>query len=118
MAQVSIDGDRLVVTMEGLDRVWALKSAVTVPLAHVRGATADPGIVRGRKGVRAPGTHFPGVITAGTFHTREGRVFWAVRDAAKAVVIELTGERYARLVVQVDDPRATVALIEQAVPVG
>ncbi|MER6910442.1 hypothetical protein ABT354_02015 [Streptomyces sp. NPDC000594] len=114
MALVSIDGNDLIVELEGLDKFWALKNRLAIPLAHVRGATSDPGIVREPKGLRAPGTHLPGVITAGTFHTDDGRVFWAVRDPAKAVVIELADQRYARLVVEVSDPRATVDLIEHA----
>ncbi|QFZ17162.1 hypothetical protein [Saccharothrix syringae] len=112
MAKVHIDGDDLVVVIEGLDKLWALKSTLTIPLANVRGATADPGIAKEPKGIRAPGTHMPGVITAGTFHLNGDRVFWDVRDPAKAVVIELADERYARLVLQVDDPRATVELVE------
>ncbi|MFI1865243.1 hypothetical protein [Streptomyces jumonjinensis] len=114
MAEISIDGGRLIVEIEGLSRVWALKKRLSIPLTHVRGATADPGIVREPKGFRAPGTHFPGLIVAGTFHIGGERVFWDVRDASKAVVVELTDERYARLIVQVSDPRAAVALIERA----
>lgn len=112
MAEVVIDKSNLIVRMEGLDKLWALKSHLSIPLANVRGATIDPGIVKERKGIRAPGTHLPRVITAGTFHIDGERVFWDVRDGAKAVVIELTDERYARLIVEVDDPAATVALIE------
>lgn len=115
MAQVDIDGDLLVVEIEGLDRLWALKSRLEIPLVNVRGATADPGVIKEPKGIRAPGAHVPGVITAGTFHIDGERVFWDVRDAARAVVIELRDERYARLIVQVADPRATVALIERAI---
>jgi hypothetical protein len=115
MAQVRIEGGTLVVEIEGLNKLWALKSRLEIPLENVRGATADPGIVKERKGLRAPGTHLPGVIVAGTFHTGDGRVFWDVRDGSKAVVIELSDERYTRLVVEVDHPRATVGLIEQAV---
>ncbi|MFF0446689.1 hypothetical protein ACFYT4_09785 [Streptomyces sp. NPDC004609] len=118
MAQVSIDGDNLIVEIEGLGKLWALKSRLAIPLAHVRGATIDPGIVREPKGLRSPGTHFPGLIVAGTYRTDGGKVFWDVRDPAKAVVIELTDERYTRLVVQVADPRATVALIERSCPVN
>ncbi|MGS2805897.1 hypothetical protein [Nocardia sp. MW-W600-9] len=114
MAEVVIDGGNLIVRMEGLDKLWALKSHLSIPLANVRGATVDPGIVKERKGIRAPGTHLPGVITAGTFHIDGERVFWDVRDGAKAVVIELADERYARLIVEVDDPAATVALIESS----
>ncbi|MBB5956817.1 hypothetical protein FHS29_003410 [Saccharothrix tamanrassetensis] len=114
MAQVHIDGDNLVVVIEGMDKLWALKSSLTIPLANVRGATADPGMVKEPKGFRAPGAHLPGVIVAGTFHINGDRVFWDVRNPAKAVVIELADERYARLVLQVDDPRATVELVEGA----
>ncbi|WP_328958699.1 hypothetical protein [Kitasatospora purpeofusca] len=118
MANVSIDGDNLIVEIEGLDKLWALKSRLVIPLTNVRGATVDPGISREAKGFRAPGTHFPGVITAGTFYIHGERVFWDVHDPAKAVVIELADERYARLVIEAADPRATVALIEGATAVG
>lgn len=115
MAEVRIDKDTLVVEIEGLDKLWALKSRLEIPLCNVRGATADPGIINDPKGIRAPGTYLPGVITAGTFHVHDERVFWDVRDPTKAVVIELDDARYARLVVQVADPRTTVALVERAI---
>jgi hypothetical protein len=72
-------------------------------------------MIKEPKGIRAPGTHVPGVHTAGTFHIHGERIFWDVRDASKAIVIELDDEPDSRLVVQVADPRATVALIEHAV---
>jgi len=114
MARIDIDGDTLVVSVEGMDKLWALKSRLDIPLANVRGATLDPGIVKGYKGIRTAGTNMPGVIVAGTFRTEGERVFWDVRDPAKAVVIELTDAHYARLIVQVDNPRATIDQIEQA----
>ncbi|MEV4133986.1 hypothetical protein AB0J72_17675 [Dactylosporangium sp. NPDC049742] len=115
MATVSIDSGNLVVEMEGLDKLWALKSRLEIPLANVRGATADPGMVRQPKGIRTAGAHIPNVITAGTFRLDGERVFWDVRDAEKAIVVELADERYARLVIQVDDPRSAVDLIERSV---
>jgi len=115
MARVSIDGGDLVVDVEGMDKLWALKSRLTIPLQNVRGATADPGIVREGKGFRAGGAHVPGVIVAGTFHDEGERIFWDVHDAEKAVVIQLDDERYARLVIEVADPTSTVDLVEAAV---
>ena len=114
MALVRIDGDDLIVVIEGLNKLWAFKSSLTIPLANVRGATADPGIAAEPKGIRAPGARVPGVITAGTFHQDGEKIFWDVRDPSKAVVVELADDQYARLVLQVDDPRATVALVENA----
>ncbi|WP_031509382.1 hypothetical protein [Streptomyces megasporus] len=114
MARVTVTDDTLTVEMEGLDKLWAFKGRLRIPLANVRGAARDPGIVHEYKGIRAPGTHIPGVIVAGTYHRGGERVFWDVKNPDKAVVIELADERYARLVVEVDDPRATVDLIRRA----
>ncbi len=118
MAIVSIDGKNLVVTMTGINKVAALKSRIDVPLAHVRGATEDPGIVHESKGLRAPGTHVPGIITAGTFHQHGERIFWDVTDGSRAIVIEFVDEDFARLVITVEDPRASVELVNRAIRAG
>jgi hypothetical protein len=55
------------------------------------------------------------VVSAGTFYQEGERVFWDVRDPEKVVVIRLRDERYARLVIGVEDPPATVRAIQEAV---
>ena len=115
MASFSVQADRLVVDIEGFRRFWALKRGFDIPLEHVRGVTADPTIARGRKGTRAPGTYLPGVITAGTFYRSGSRNFWDVRRPENVIVIDLRDERYARLIVEVDDPGSTVAAIKRAI---
>ncbi|RKE22573.1 hypothetical protein [Streptomyces sp. TLI_171] len=114
MARLSVAEGTLIVEIEGLDKLWAIRSRIEIPLGNVRGATADPGVGAEPKGVRVGGTQWPGVITAGRFRRDGELVFWDVKNPAKAVVIELADERYARLIVEVDDPRAAVALVEQA----
>lgn len=113
MAHVSITDRLLTVELHGLHRVWALKRRIQVPLSHVRGATADPGIATEPKGVRAPGLRLPGVAI-GTFYREGEKHFWDVRSGRHAIVIELVGEAYTRLIVDVDDPRATVDMINRA----
>ena len=115
MASVSVTDDLLTLDVQGLHRLWAFKRRIHVPLAHVRGATADPGIVHEPKGLRAPGLHIPGATVIGTFHCDGQKHFWDVRDATHAIVIELVDETYNRLVVDVKDPRATVDTINRAV---
>jgi hypothetical protein len=114
-ATVSVQGDMLTVVMHGLDKLWSMKSQLDIPLAHVRGATVDPTIVHESKGWRGPGSNVPGVITAGTFHQYGEHIFWDVHRAENAVVIELEHDSFARLVIEVDDPSATVQLIERAI---
>lgn len=117
MTEVELTRDSLVVHVRGMDQLWALKSRLEIPLSHVVGAEVDPELAREwHKGIRASGTHVPGVITAGTFYQEGERVFWDVHDPEKAVVIQLQEERYARLVIEVEDPRATAAAIQK--PLG
>jgi hypothetical protein len=109
---ISIEGDVLTVVVHGFDKLWSMKSQLDIPMAHVRGAAVDPAIVHGPKGWRGPGSNVPGVITAGTFHQDGKRIFWDVHHGDNAVVIELQHDSFERLVVEVDDPYAAVALIE------
>ena len=66
MAEVELTQNALIVHVRGMDRLWALKSRLEIPLTHVVGAEVDPQVAQGwRKGIRAPGTHVPGVATPG-----------------------------------------------------
>jgi hypothetical protein len=113
---IEIEGGRLVVNVEGADKLWALRSRLEIPLAHVRGARIDPAFVSHEryKGLKIAGARLPGVITAGSFRQEGDTVFWDVHDPQKAIIIELADERYARLVVEVEDASATVAAITRA----
>jgi hypothetical protein len=114
VAEVELTQDALIVHVRGMDRLWALRSRLEIPLAHVVNAEADPELARGWwQGIRSGGTQVPGVITAGTFHQEGERVFWDVHDPEKTVVIRLKDERYSRLVIEVEDPPTTVAAIQE-----
>jgi hypothetical protein len=115
MASVTVDGTQLIVEIAGVDKILALKRKLTIDLAHVRGATFDPGAVREPKGIRAPGAHVPGVIVAGTFRRDGERTFWDVHNGDKAVVIELVDDEYDRIIVEVDDPRGVVQAVNAAI---
>lgn len=114
MARVLIDPTTMTVQMEGLHQLWGFKRRITAPLAHVRGATVEPGVVSEPKGLRAPGLGLGRVATIGTFYRDDQRHFWDVTAGGRPIVVELEGERYDRLVVEVDDPHATVDAIDAA----
>jgi hypothetical protein len=115
MVMIEIEGDRLVLTVEGWDKLWALRTRLAIPLAHVRGVHADPDATINWMNVfKLAGTHVPGLISAGTFYQREGLVFWDVHHPQRTIVIELEHEVYRRLIVEVEDPQAAVRTIEQA----
>jgi hypothetical protein len=94
-------------TVEGLDKVWAFKSQLSIPLAHITGVRVDAEIVKGWwHGLRMPGTSIPHVITAGTFYQDGKRVFYDIHNPGEAVVLSLDHETYDELVIEVENPRA------------
>jgi hypothetical protein len=116
MATVELTEDTLVIHVRGMDRIFALKSELEIPLSHVMGAEADPDLGHPEwwKSLRFTATQIPWVVSAGTFYQEGERVFWDVHDPKKAVMIRLRDERYARLVIGVDDPPATVRAVQEA----
>jgi hypothetical protein len=115
LVDLSIAEGKLLLHVRGVDKLWAFKSSLEIPLVHIAGVRADPETARGwYHGIRMPGTNVPGVITAGTFYQDGKRVFWDVHDPAKTIVIDLHDERFNELVVEVADPEAAVRLIQNA----
>jgi hypothetical protein len=115
-ASVEIEGDLLLVNIQGSDKLWALKSRMELPLANVVGAA--PATAEAQEwlhGLRLGGTHVPGVISAGRFYSDGKWVFWDVHDSDKAIAIELRDERYSKLVIEVDDPDQEIQRIREGV---
>jgi hypothetical protein len=109
MVDLTVVDGKLILHVQGLDELWALKSTLEIPLLHIAGVRVDPEIARGwRHGLRMPGTNIPGVITAGTFYQDGKRVFWDVHHSDKTIVIDLRHEKYQQLIVEVADPEAAV----------
>jgi len=118
MVRVSIEADRVRFEVEGWDKLWALKSSLEIPLAHILSVRIDPEPARGWwHGLRLPGTQIPGILTAGTFYQSDGAVFYDVHDPERTIVLELDHEHYQRLVIEVHDPAATVDTIRSALAV-
>jgi hypothetical protein len=111
MVEITLDSDKVVFNVKGSHKLWALKSRLEIPCVHIRGARRDPTVVHGWKGWRLPGTHVPGLITAGTFYLEGKRIFWDVSNAENVVVIDLSDDDYNQLVIEVDDPDAVVRLL-------
>ena len=113
MTTVTIADGKLMIEVQGWDKLWALKSGLEIPLEHVKGVrSAKDEQVRG---IRVPGTYFPGIIAAGSFHQIGKHVFWDVHNQDRAIAIDLHDERYTTLIVEVEHPEATMSEIEKAV---
>lgn len=116
MVKVSIDGGLVHCDVEGMDQFWSLRSHLEFPLSHVTAVHFDPDAARGWwHGLKLFGSQIPGFLTAGTFYEHGGVVFYDVHDPDRTVVIELDHERYSRLIIEVEDPESTLAMIQRAI---
>jgi len=115
MVDIQIEGDKAVFEVEGWDKLWALRSRLEIPLAHIRAAHADPNPAMGWfQGLKLAGTDVPNFFRAGTFYQQGGLIFWDVSNPENTIVIELEHEHYSKLIVEVDDPNAAVEMIRRA----
>lgn len=116
MADVQIKNDNLVITIQGIRKVLTLKQELSFPLSAVKGVTYDPNVNADypsgwekRKGTNVFNTYY-----GGTFRQDGETIFWDVRKPENTIVITVDDEEYQRLMVEVDEPKDTLRLIETA----
>ena len=115
MPRLELTDHELVVHLTVWESIWSLRRSFRVPLAHIRGATEDNGFSGRALGLRIPGTHFPGLISAGTFIKEGDKQFVYTLRKLQTIVIELAGNDWARLVIGVPDARAEAVRINAVV---
>jgi hypothetical protein len=112
--RVSCSSDAVVVSLTGLDRLFALKTRLDIPESRI--ASVE---VMSRTSVpptpgtwlRHPGTHIPGLIRHGSYGTEPNREFWAVYRQTDVLVVTVEGWSYRRIVLGTRDPHADEASI-------
>jgi hypothetical protein len=111
MAELVLDGDVLAVRLAGWERAAAFHGDIAVPLSAVREVSVEPEPWSALRGIRAPGTGFPGVIAYGVRRMTGGRPdFAAILGRRPAVRVELDPPaEFARLLVTVPDAGEIVA---------
>jgi hypothetical protein len=115
MVGITVEDDRVVFQVEGLDKLWAFRSRLEIPLTHVTDVEHDAAAVgRWWHGIKLVGTDLPGLFAAGTFYYHGELVFWDVHDVTRTIVVSLDHERYKKLIVEVEDADATVDRIRAA----
>lgn len=117
MVKIEIKDRSVVIDVQGIHKLWALTSTLRIPLADVVSVRHDPERARGPHGLRFPGTHVPFMYFAGTAYQSDGRPdFWTVRDPERSIVIQCRSDAaYDEIIVEVEDPEATVARIRSAI---
>ena len=114
MADLLTEGDELVLHMRALEKAEGFHGDIRVPLSAVTAVRVVDDAWPELRGMRAPGTGVPNVIAVGTRRGGFGKDFAAVHGKGPAVVVELAGAEFGRLIVTADDAEATAAAIDVA----
>lgn len=93
----------MVLELSRNERLGAFHGDVRVPVSSVASVRPVESAVREARGLRAPGTAFPGRIALGTWRRRGSKDFVATHRRGPGVVIELEGQNFGRLVVSGTD---------------
>jgi hypothetical protein len=121
MATLEIKDQSLVVTIEGIDKLFTFRSTISVPLPHIVGLAVRPdlsNIMYMPVETQFRGVRVPGAVVVGTLILADGsgNVFCDVRDQSRAIVIDLAHDQFKRLIVELTDqtPEEARARIEAA----
>jgi hypothetical protein len=113
-ASVETAGGFLRVRLHGIDVLLALRRQLDVPRSAVVAVRAAAKQDVPQSGVRVPGTSIPGLVRAGSFGTGARKELWDVRRGSSYLVIDLApGQRFRRIVLEVDDPVAEAARLQR-----
>lgn len=119
MVTVKVEGANVIFDVEANHKLWAVRSRVEVPLAHITKVYADPEPAMGWfDGLKVMGTDLPHVFRAGTFWLHGNWAFFDVRHPENTIIVELQNEHFAKLIVEVADPDATVRMLQQSLAAG
>jgi hypothetical protein len=113
MAMVEREGVVLRVKLRWWERLGALHGDLRVPLNAMTAIGVSDMPWREIRGLRAPGTAIPRLVALGQFRTRRSRDFVAAYRHRPAVVIQLQGAKFNRVIVSVNDPEAVAANLRQ-----
>ena len=112
---VSVEGDKLVFELHGVDEIFAIQRRITVPLEHVISVSTDKVPWAYGEQLRVGGTGIPGLVKDGRYLGDGGAyMFFEMHNPNKCITVNLDHETYKKIVFEVDDKEATARTIEDA----
>ena len=113
MITISKHNRHFIFNVNGMHKLWAFKSELTIPIDHIINAHQDTESVKGWKGWRLPGTYIPSIITAGTFYKDGGKIFWDVSNIENCIIVDLKDEEYTQLIIEVENTKEALQILNQ-----
>ena len=115
--RIDFEDEALVIRFDGLAALTTLTRQLRIPYTAVGaasiGLTDPPGLLAFKIGLSMPPF---GITQRGRFREHGRWSFFDVDDRERAVVLDLTGHEYRRLVLTVDDPESFFQKLHERQP--
>ncbi len=95
--RLSIEGKTLNIRLNPVEKLLSLHGSFSLPLASITAASTGKGDWNFAS-IRAPGTHIPFLLKAGTYHSMRGTEFWFATVGRTNLIMELSGLPYNRVI--------------------
>jgi hypothetical protein len=112
---VTINGDKVVFELHGIDKILAIKSSITVPLRHIKSVSTEKVDWKPFKHLKVAGSFMPGVVKDGRYLTSDGLMFFEMRHTNKCITVTLDNEAYGNIIFEVDDKESIAKMINDAI---
>lgn len=102
--QLELTPDELNIHLTWYEQLLAFYMAerIAIPLKKITNISTDPPEFTWRA-VRLPGTSLPGVISAGTYYTPNGREFWYITSKT-CLTLTIDDDYFKRIVLTLENP--------------
>jgi hypothetical protein len=107
MNSVTITDESVKIEVGGLDKLWSLKSKLTIPRHSINKLYLRPKEMK-PPWLRIPGTYIPKVIAAGTYRGPGRKEFWNTHFRKDCIVFDLNEFDYTRVVVDVNEAQEII----------
>ena len=118
MAELSPEGNDLVVHLSLAEKAEAVHGDIRVPMSSVREVeVVDDAVHAVNAFTKSVGASWPGLFVIGTFHSQGSKVFAVVHhNTTRGVRVRLEGANFDELLVGCDAPEAVAARLSPAGP--
>ncbi len=114
MAELSRDGDDLVLKLSPIEKAESLHGDMRVPVSSVRDVDVLDDVIHAVHGIKFPGTRWPGRFAIGTIVGPTGKRTFGVKktfavvhhDTPRGLRVRLDGVAFDELLLGCEDPEA------------
>ncbi len=108
MTTINLSPTTVGIRLTRLEKLLGLARDLEVPVDAVRSARVVPDGIAAARGLRAPGLGIPGYRLIGTWRGRRSKALVSVRGRRPALLLEIVGQRFDRVLVTVEEPQEYV----------